>query len=198
MLPLKTALFAGLLAGLAQAQDERRELPTACELRAYLLDADRKPASLKDTQAWVVFSAEDGKKVRYPMTLVKPAKDADRNMNVAWDVKDIEGTPYKIGLVSACTYKSPPGGNPATNTSKEFIRPLQVPVRPDDLPRTDKNDPLPNAPYYRTYLDQDEINDLSKHPYTDVHVVFSINDEKKSTKAWSCADATPVRPDSKK
>jgi hypothetical protein len=199
MSAIRSTLFVGLLAGLAWSQEERQadptDLPTACELRAYLLDADRKPCDLKEVKgAWIVFSTEDGKKRRYPMTLATPSEKEPKD--VAWDVKEIDGTPYRIGVLTACTWQSVPGGN--THHGKDFIRPARLKVTPERRTEDEpKSEPLPNCPYYKVYLDQKEIQDLKRTPYTDVFVVFRIKDDEKETKCFSCSDAVPPRPDKK-
>jgi len=139
MIKLSPLLFLAAAGFLVQAQETRKPatLPTACEIRAYYLDKDGKPADTSDVKATLVFETKDGKSTRtYPMTLTtadkeKPAVPRCRFLT-------INGSPYRMAVGAFCTDASIPGGN--THYDKPFLRSLPVIIEPEPKEDPDKRD----------------------------------------------------------
>jgi len=178
--------------GLAQDRNDPDKAATACEIRAYYLDKDDKPCDAKDVKASVLFETPDGRKSRsYPMTLVKPSEAAGK-APVARHFR-LEGTDYRFAVATLCTDATPPGGN--THIDKPFLKPLPVVIEPEARGEGAPRDAaLANAPYFKAYLNQNEIQALQKGEYSDVYVVFTVYDKERKTKCFDCGEVGSADP----
>src|SRR5580765_2194524 len=124
MIKLSTLMLLAASAALGLAQETKKapDLPTACEIRAYYLDKDGKPADPSDVKAALIFETKEGKTRTYPMTLTEPDKDKPEVPRCRHLV--IDGTSYKTAVGAFCTDASAPGGH--THLGKTFLRPLPV------------------------------------------------------------------------
>lgn len=166
-------------------------LPTACEIRAYYLDKDGRPAEAKDVKASVVFESPDGKNRSYPMTWT-PAKEGEKVPAVRY--YNINGTDYRFAVCANYTDASTPGGT--SHYDKPFLKDLPVPIEPDRKvdPEERKDNPLSKSGYYRAYLNKHEIDEIAAGPYTDVSVIFTIRGDQRKTKVFNCREGVVVAP----
>jgi hypothetical protein len=194
MIRLTALLFLASAATLAVGQETKKSsnLPSACEIRAYYLDKDGKPADPSDVKAALIFETKDGKTKSYPMTLTAPDKDKPTDVPRCRHL-DIDGTSYKMAVGAFCTDASTPGGN--THYGKPFLKPLPAVIEPDPKQEPDKRDTaLSAAPYFKTVLNEQTIADLASVPYTDASVQFTIRGEGRKTRCFTCVNGTPGAP----
>ncbi|HVR82963.1 MAG TPA: hypothetical protein VMU54_01545 [Planctomycetota bacterium] len=178
---------------LAQAQDKKSaNLPTACEIRAYYLDKEGKPADVSGVKADVLFETQDGRSRTYPMTLIRPDPEKPSDVPRCRHLT-IEGTPYKLAIGAFCTDASAPGGH--THYAKPFLRPLPVVIEPDPKQEPDKRDAaLSNAPYFRIYLNEQTISELASVPYTNASIRFTTRGDVRTVLCFTCSGGTPGTP----
>ena len=187
-------LLLAVLATPVFAQDRKpadSKLPTACEIRAYYLDKDGKPADPSDVKASLIFETKDGKTRSYPMTWTE-AKDKDVDAPTV-RFFPIQGTPYRMAVGTFCTHASAPTGNSAYD--KPFLKPLPVLIEPEPKLDPDKHDKaLMGAGYFRAYLNEATISELADVPYTDASIQFDIRGEGKKTRCFTCEGGVPTSP----
>ncbi len=185
-------VVATATAALGQETKKPSNLPSACEIRAYYLDKDGKPADPSDVKAALIFETKEGKTRSYPMTLTAPDKDKATDVPRCRHL-DIDGTSYKMAVGAFCTDASTPGGN--THYGKPFLKPLPVVIEPDPKQDPDKRDTaLSTAPYFKTVLNEQMIADLASVPYTDASIQFTIRGEGRKTRCFTCTNGTPGTP----
>lgn len=170
------------------AQEKKNpDLPTACEIRAYYLDKDGKPADPSDVKAAVIFETKDGKSRTYPMTLTEPKEKAEVP---PCRYLPIEGTPYRMAVGSICTDASVPGGN--THYDKPFLKPLPVVIEPADRTAPEQKEAsLVHTPYFRAYLNEQALQELTAVPYTDASIQFKVRNETHKTKCFTTSNGVP-------
>jgi len=195
MTKLTALAFLAAIASIALAQERKKssDLPTACEVRAYYLDKDGKPADPSDVKAALIFETKDGKSRTYPMTLTQP-KDKQAELPPLRHFS-VDGTPYKMAVVAIYSDASVPGGH--THYDKPWLQPLPVVVDPDqkrDVEKrdADKHDPVvADAPYFKTYLNEQAISELASVPYTEASIQFTHRNEIHKTKCFTCTGGVP-------
>jgi len=193
MIRLSSVLFLAAAGLLVQAQETPKssDLPTACEIRAYYLDKDGKPADTSDVKAALIFETKDGKTRTYPMTLTpadqeKPAVPRCRFLT-------IEKSPYRMATGAFCTDASVPGGH--THYGKTFLRPLPVHIEPEPKEHPDKRDAaLVGAPYFKAFLNEQAISDLASVPFTDASIQWTVRGEVFKVHSFTCSNGTPGTP----
>ena len=187
-------LLLAVLATPAFAQERKpadSKLPTACEIRAYYLDKDGKPADPSDVKAALIFETKAGKTRTVPMTWTE-AKDKDVEAPTCRHFP-IEGTSYRMAVGTYCTHASAPAGNSAYD--KPFLKPLPVTIDPEPKIDPDKRDKaLTGAGYFRAYLNEDTISELAAVPYEDASIQFTIRGEGKKTRCFTCEGGVPTSP----
>jgi len=194
MMRLSSVLFlaaAGLLVQAQETPKQSSDLPTACEIRAYYLDKDGKPADTSDVKAALIFETQDGKTRTYPMTLTpadqeKPAVPRCRFLT-------IEKSPYRMAAGAFCTDASVPGGH--THYGKTFLRPLPVHIEPEPKENPDKRDAaLVGAPYFKALLNEQAISDLASVPFTDASIQWSVRGDVYKVHCFTCSNGAPGTP----
>ena len=193
MIRLTALVLAALVAAPVLAQETPKkksaDLPTACEIRAYYLDKDGKPTDPSDVKAAVIFETKDGKSRTYPMTLTEPSKEKA-------DVPPcrflpVEGTSYRMAVGTICTDASAPGGN--AQYDKPFLKPLPVVIEPADRTNPEKPESaFTKTPYFRAYLNEQAIEELTAVPYTDAFIQFKIRNEVHKTKCFTTVTGVPA------
>jgi len=69
-----------------------------CEVRAYLMDKDRKAASMNGISAVLVAEDQSGKEQRIPMTVVTAQESRPKAPHCALRSAPVEGTPYTVAV----------------------------------------------------------------------------------------------------
>jgi len=77
---------------------DRPNNPKPCEVRAYLMDKDRKAAPMNGISAVLVTEDQSGKEQRIPMTIVTAQEKQSKAPHCALRSAPVEGTPYTVAV----------------------------------------------------------------------------------------------------
>ena len=187
----KWALWIGMLGSSAIAQEAPKEpsaeLPETCDVYACLLDPDRDPCDPEEIQVRLVFMrpAGDGE-VAYaldPGRSSGPARD-----NLSWNLRDLEGTHFKVGIASRMTY--PEGAESAKPGSRrEFLRAFKSPLLPEAETKAGEMDRGGKGVYFKVRLEANDIRALAAGSWTKVYMALVVRGERKAIRSFSCSEA---------